>query len=114
MSDIKSYWSDLSDGIKKDLLHYDNIFFESIAATMINQINMITQGFKDVKDKEDYVNIKDFLTPLNKMLEIATIICIKLYLLRFINFYLLIQADSIVLSYQKLLLEEYQIPIVLL
>ncbi|CAD8099788.1 unnamed protein product [Paramecium sonneborni] len=84
-NDIKDYYSEWQKGLQDDLIAYDNIYFDSIGATVMNYLQHGTQAFEN--------NETDFDSYASKM--------IKLYDM------CQIISDSVVLTYRQLLLEDY-------
>ncbi|KAL4502433.1 hypothetical protein ABPG72_012020 [Tetrahymena utriculariae] len=89
LDNIKAYFYEWNESLKKLLYNYDNIYFESLSPTVINQLNILELAF-DSKSKK----IKDYQTPLLKIAGICSIM-----------------ADSLILTHKNLLSDDYDFDI---
>lgn len=85
LNDLKPYWTEYSTTLKRDLTDYDNIYFENLGPSAINQIQLIDFAFKD-----ENADLKDYINPFKKIAEITKIMSDSMV----INFKNLVEQES--------------------
>ena len=64
IGDIKVFFDEFEKALKEDLLAYDNIYFDSIGATIMNHLASIKEAFKGANNFSSYQSSMAKLTDM--------------------------------------------------